>query len=243
MAVKGEKMDPELAARMKAGRAAAMARRKAAQEARRARAMAVPIVNDLDAEDVSMPAAPAAIEEQEFVPAPVGDPADPYNQWLALLDADTRMMFSNRELRATFDEQKVKVDQEKRTRKRKEITELALSTARSMMGLLPEQKVEALRVSQQNAKPVSMVIKMPPAQDNGLPADIGLRVDGKVLLDGRRHYCTYGEAASLREMLYRHGQHELLFKGQNLRYRAYLLGQAMGSVNTQIEANERGVSR
>jgi hypothetical protein len=194
-------------------------------------------------EDVSLPTgygSAVELEEEAHPLPPVSDPADPYAMWLLTLDRETREMFTAEELRATFDEYWARAQAEKKTKKKKEIADLALSTARSQMGLLPAQTVESLRVARQNAKPVSMMVQMPPAQDDGGPADIGLRVNGQVIPNGKRHFCTYGEAASLREMLYRHGQAELLFKGSNMRYRAYLLGQALGSVNTQIDANERG---
>lgn len=227
MAVRGEKLSPELVERMRVARMEARARKNGKRPAE---------INDLDIEDVSLPSAPpSVVDEEDTPPPPVGDPADPYNVWLGVLDSETRAIFSDAELRALFVEQRTKAEGEKRVRKKKEITELALSTARSQMGLLPAQKVEALRVQQQNKKPVVMLISMPPAQDDGGPADVGLRVNGDVIANGTRHHCTYGEAASLREMLYRHGQHELLFKGQNMRYRAYLLGQAMGSVNPMID--------
>jgi hypothetical protein len=245
MAVKGERLPPELVERMRAGRVEALARKKA-QQARRANESPPPINDlDLDLEDVSLPVTPPVMVEiePEEAPAPAGDPTDPYNLYLATLDRETREMFSPKELRELFDDHWAQAQAEKKKRKKKEISEIALSTARSQMGLLPEQKLEALQVARQNKKPVVMLVQMPPAQDDGGPADIGLRVDGKLIANGTRHYCTYGEAASLREMLYRHGQHELLFKGQNLRYRAYLLGQAMGSVNTLIDTNERGGNR
>jgi hypothetical protein len=234
MAKKGEKLDPELAAKMAAARRAK--REERLQEAA-ARA---------DHEDVSLPAgygSTVELEEPEVSPPALPDPSDPYTIWLLTLDRETREMFSEDELRADFAVSWKKAQEEKKTKKKKELQDLALQTARSQQGLLPAQTVEALRVTRQNNRPVSMMIAMPPAQDNGAPADVGLRVDGRVIENGKRWFGTYGEACSLREMLYRHGQHELLFKGQNIRYRSYLMGQAMGSVNTQIDANERGVAR
>lgn len=238
-------MSPELIAKMREGRRLSRLRAKEAQARGETRhEPVVPDVNDLDVEDVSLPASQPAMIEEEPTPAPPkGDPTDPYNIWLMVLEPDTRALFSDKELRELFEEQRAKAAAERKTRRKKEITDLALSTARSDLGLLPAQKVEQMRVAQQNAKRVSMIVSLPPAQENGAPADVGLRVDGNVIENGKRHFCTYGEAASLREMLYRAGQHELLFKGQNLRYRAYLLGQAMGSINTQIDASERGVNR
>lgn len=237
MAKKGETLSPGVRARMAEAQRLSMLRRQV-EKARKA-AQAPPEALD-DLEDVSLPTTPRMQDEPEAVPnaVPNGDPADPYNLWLMVLEPDTRELFSEAELRELFEEQRARAAAEKKTRRKKEISELALSTARSDLGLLPAQKIEQMRVAQLNAKKVSMVVQMPPAQDNGGPADVGLRIDGRIIENGKRHFCTYGEAASIREMLYRHGQHELMFKGQNLRYRAYLLGQAMGSVQSQINANE-----
>lgn len=237
MAVKGEKLSPELVARMAEGRRLSALRKEVAAARKAAQAPVEPLD---DLEDVSIPTTPQMQDEPEATPAPpiTGDPADPYNIWLTVLEPDTRELFTEAELRELFEEQRAKAAAEKKTRRRKEISELALSTARSDLGLLPAQKLEAMRVAQLNAKKVSILVQLPPAQDDGGPADVGLRIDGGIIENGKRHYCTYAEAASIREMLYRHGQHELLFKGQNLRYRAYLMGQAMGSVAAQINANE-----
>jgi hypothetical protein len=234
MAKRGEKLDPELAARMAAAR-----REKREERLREAAARQ-------DVEDVSLPtgygSSMGELEEPVSPPA-LSDPSDPYTIWLLTLDRETREMFSDDELRADFDVAYKKAKEEKKAKKKKELQDLALQTSRSHQGLLPAQTVEALAVARQNNRRVSMMIAMPPAQDNGAPADVGLRVDGNVIENGKLVFCTYGEACSYREQLFRHGQHELQFKGQNIRYRAYLMGQAMGSVNTQIDANERGVTR
>lgn len=240
MAKRGEKMSPELVALMKEKRRLALLRKEVGAPPKRNYRRELPAAAIEDFEDVSLPSTQSTMTEPETVPVvPQGDPADPYNLWLTVLEPDTRELFSEAELRELFEEQRNRAAAEKKVRRRKEISELALSTARSDLGLLPAQKIEAMRVAALNAKKVSMIVQMPPAQDNGGPADVGLRVDGRVIENGRRHFCNYGEAASIREMLYRHGQHELLFKGQNLRYRAYLLGQAMGSVNTIIDHGQR----
>jgi hypothetical protein len=236
MARKGEKLDPELAARMAEGRRLAREQKQREVEAALE-----------EREDVSLELGYGSAAETEVAVNPsltVADPADPpYAMWLMALEPDTREMFTEAELKATFAEVWEKAKAEKRNRRKKEIADLALSTSRSSLGLLPAQTAEALRVTRQNARPVSMMIELPPAQADGQPADIGLRVNGQVIPHGRRHYCTYGEAASLREMLYRAGQHELIFKGEGIRYRSWMMGRAMGSVNTQIDAAGRGGDR
>jgi len=199
----------------------------------------------VDLEDVSLPTGygsvglPLAQEEEEAsVPRPSSDPADPFQIWLLALDSETRELFSEKELRADFDELWRQVQEEKKKAKRKAAREQGLSVVRSQLGLLPLEKIEALAVLKQNAKPVSMMIELPPAMENGAPPDEGLRINGHLLPHGKRWTGTYGEAASLREMLYRLAQHELRFKGVGLRSQHYLMNRALGSVNMQFTAQD-----
>ena len=236
---KGEKMSDEHKLKMAEARRINRERRMLQRELGELRAT--------DAEDVSLPQGYGSVVEHDepgsASPRPARIPADPYDIWLLALDDETKEMFSEAELRETFAEYWKKAQAEKKTRRKKEIQDLALSTARSHLGLLPQQSVEALAVARQNAKPVSMMIQLPPSQDDGRPADLGLRVDGQLIPNGKRHYCTYGEAASLREQIYRISQMELQFKGQNTVFRSWLLGQAMGAQPMQIDATDQGIVR
>lgn len=188
-------------------------------------------------EDVSMNEISGAIGEPEAAPAEIVDPSDPFSLWLLTLEDDTKALFSEEELRASFEESWKKAQQERKAKKKRELTESALASSRSHLGLLPAEQLERMAVAKQNARPVKLMITLPPAQANGQPADVGLRVDGRLLRDGEVHYCTYGEAASLREMMYRAGQHELTFKGENIRYRSWLLGRSLGMQGMTYEGN------
>lgn len=166
---------------------------------------------------------------------PASDPDTAYQVWLAALTDETRELFSEAELKADFAELWAKAQEEQRTRRRKGARDLALSTARQHLGLLPEATVERLQTARLNATPVTMIVELPPAMDNGDPPDLGLRVNGRLIEHGKRWHGTYGEGASLREMLYRLGQHELIFKGQNTKYRAWMMARAFAQLGGSLE--------
>ncbi|HEX8782788.1 MAG TPA: hypothetical protein VF764_05425, partial [Steroidobacteraceae bacterium] len=154
----------ELRARLAEKRRVRALRRREARGSSRNEPTVPPVDDDL--EDVSIPTSQPAMTEMPDAPPPAkGDPTDPYNVWLMVLEPETREMFSELELRELFDEQRALAAAEKKARRKKEITALALSTARSDMGLLPAQRLEQMRVAQLNAKKVWMVPTMPPAQD------------------------------------------------------------------------------
>ena len=240
----GHPMTPEHKAKMAAGRARAAEQKRAQIEKRVARAAAampqeVRELPPIEAEDQSLPQGfgygANGEPDEGFLSEPAADPSDPFQVWLLALDPDTKSLFSLEELQSEFLTYWEKAKEEQKEKKRKAARDLALSTARSHLGLLPKQTVESLRVAQQNAKPVSMMIELPPAMDDGNPSDVGLRIDGKVIEHGKRWYGTYGEAASIREMLYRLGQHELLFKGVGTKYRSWMMNRAIGNQTIYID--------
>lgn len=180
----------------------------------------------------------SAVEQEEPKSLPVpNDPADPYELFLLSLDDDTRRLLSDTELRDIFNAQKQKAADERRAKLKKGAVELALNTARASEGLVAAETQEQIATKRQNARPVAITIQLPPAGDEGQIADVGLRIDGKILYHGTRHECTYGEAASLREIMYRAMEHELMFKGQKTRERQWLMGLAHGQYGRHIGGN------
>jgi len=172
----------------------------------------------------------------------VGDDGfvDPFQLFLLSLDADTRELLDEGELRAIYAEQLAKALAEKKTLKKKAAIETALHTARMEAGLVPAATAEAMQTAKRNAEIVTAMIELPPAGEDGQVADIGLRIDQKVYLHGHRYEFSRAQWDSYREILYRAAQHELEFKGQNTRQRRYLLGMAMGTVNSHIARNPDG---
>lgn len=242
MSGRGRPLTQEQKDKMAAGRRRAALEKRAASTAVSASPpedQALPLPDDV--EDQSMPTGlgygSGGEPDEGFASEPVADPTDPFQVWLLALDADTKALFTLSELKQEFLTYWEKARQEQKERKKKLARDLALSTARSHLGLLPKQTVDSLRVAQLNAKPVSMMIELPPAMDDGRPPDVGLRIDGKIIEHGRRWHGTYGEAASIREMLYRLGQHELLFKGVGTKYRSWMMNRALGNQTIYINQN------
>ena len=166
-------------------------------------------------------------------PEPV--PLDPFEMFLFSLDADTRELLSDEELRSIYADQIAKAYAEKKAQKKKAAIERALETARMEAGLIPAEAQEAAAVMRRNAEPVRMTVELPPTGDQGEIADIGLRIDQKVFLHGHTYTLSRAQADSFREIIYRASQHELEFRGQNLRQRRWLLGRALGTVNSHID--------
>lgn len=195
-------------------------------------------------EDASLPQqivyGSTAFDDKEPTPSGSPDSVDPFQLFLVTLPADARELLSEDELRVIYNEQLAKALAEKKAGLKKTAAESALHAARMEAGLVPAATAEAMQTARRNAEIVSAVIELPPAGEDGQVADIGIRIDQKVYLHGHRYEFTRGQWDSYREILYRAAQHELEFKGQNTRQRRYLLGRAMGSVNTHIALNPDG---
>lgn len=159
----------------------------------------------------------------------LGSPADAGFQLFCLrLDPARRELVGEAELRRIYAEQSAKADAERRSAAKKEATEEALKAARMAMGLVPQDAVEALELARFNAAPMSMRIQLPPADENGNPADIGLRIDNKIYLDGRVANVTRAQFDSMREIVYRADQMEQEFLGVGKRRRAFYQAQRLG---------------
>jgi len=161
-----------------------------------------------------------------------GEPEPPKDTGFALfllsLDAETRELLEESELREIYATQLAKAKAEKRAAKRGAAIEAALSSARMSEGMVPAEARAALELMRFNQQPMRLKIQLPPADENGNVADIGLRIDQRVLLDGHTIPCTRAEFDSWREMLYRASQHELEFLGMSKRRRAFFMNQRLG---------------
>lgn len=178
------------------------------------------------------------IAETETLSEP--DANDPFQLFLISLDAETKQQLSLDELRDIYAVQVAKALAEKKSQKKKAASELAANAARMEAGLVPMATREAMETTRRNNELVRFTVELPPAGDQGEVADIGLRIDQKVYLHGHTYTLTRAQYDTFREMLYRAGEHELTFKGQNRRQRQWLLGRALGSVDRHIPLNEDG---
>jgi len=180
------------------------------------------------------------IAEPELPAEPEVDESDPFSLFLFSLDAETKELLSIDELREIYAAQVAKAFAEKKAAKKKSASEQAMHAARMEAGLVPMATREAMETARRNAELVRFTVELPPAGDQGEVPDIGLRIDQKIYLHGHTYTLTRAQYDSFREMVYRAGEHELTFKGQNRRQRQWLLGRALGSVDRHIPLNEDG---
>jgi len=174
-------------------------------------------------------------------PAPsVEEDTGPYALFLLALDDETKRLLSDAELREIYAAQVAKAFAEKKAAKKKSATEQAAHAARMEAGLVPMAARAEMETAKRNAELVRWTCELPPVGDQGEVADIGLRIDQKIYLHGHTYTIPRAKLDSFREMIYRAGQHELTFKGQNTRQRQWLLGRALGTVDRHIPLNEDG---
>ena len=163
---------------------------------------------------------------------------EPFQLFLFSLDAETKELLGIDELREIYAAQVAKAFAEKKASKKKSAADQAMHAARMEAGLVPMATREAMETARRNAELVRFTVELPPAGDQGEVPDIGLRIDQKVYLHGHTYTLPRAQYDSYREMIYRAGEHELTFKGQNRRQRQWLLGRALGSVDRHIPLNE-----
>jgi hypothetical protein len=184
---------------------------------------------------------PVEIEEEADDTAQAEDgPPSPFSLFLASLDDETRELIPEAELAAMFRAQEVKEEQRRRAERLDRARARALETAQIAVGAIPGQVAAVMALQRQNAEMVTGTIELPPSGDQGEIPDIGLRIDQKVYLHGRRYPFTRAQWDSMREIMYRAGESELLFKGQNKRQRGWIMGRATGATNAHIELNQDG---
>ena len=179
------------------------------------------------------------IEETEPALAPQPEDASPFGLFLASLDAETREMLDNDELRVIYDAQVAKAYAEKKAAKKKMAGELAANAARMEAGLIPMATIQDMETAKRNAELVRFTVELPPAGDNGEVADIGLRIDQRVFLHGHTYTLPRAQADTFREMIYRAREMELTFKGQSRRMRQYMQG-SMDSNRWHVNLNPDG---
>lgn len=179
-------------------------------------------------------------EAETDVVEPQVDKNDPFELFLVSLDAATKEILNIDELREIYAAQVAKAFAEKKAAKKKAASEVALTAARIEAGLIPTAAREAMETARRNAELVRFTVELPPSGDQGQVPDIGLRIDQKVYLHGHTYTVTRAEYDSMRDNLYRAGEHELTFKGQNTRQRKWMLGRALGAVNRHISLNDDG---
>lgn len=167
-------------------------------------------------------------------------PADPFALFLASIDAETRELLSDDELRDIYNAQLAAKQAEKKARAKKAIIEKAGHAAAIAAGLLPQAQQDELERQRRMNEMVEVRIEMPPADENGGLPDIGFRVNGRIFLHGFRYTVTRDVYDSLKEMMYRAGESQLLFEGKNRKYRAWLMGRGQNDPRYHIDLAPNG---
>lgn len=213
----------------KAARAANLAKAREARKAREAARQAA-AAQEMEIEEVfEAPAVAtggeyAASTEPEVASAP--QPMTPFDHFLASLDAETRDLFTEDELRETFEAQQKKAREERRMLAKKALTDKALISARIVEGVVPAETADMIRWRERMSEIVPITIDLPEM------GDIGLRVDQTIYLHGVTYHVTRAQAESMRSAMYQAQQNELLFEGKDRRH--WLRRRARGSVDGHI---------
>ena len=215
-------MTPELLKKMQDGKRAA--REKREREAAEAQAVKVAALAEEEAPQL-MPtlgdAAPhAPVDEMPVSEPPVAGMADPFEQFVADLDPETRELLTDEDgstprLRVIFDNAEKKATDARREVAEKQAAARATRHARTNAGLIsPEDAAEAV-VRRRNARKVTWTVEVP-RDVNGNLIDEGYRIDGVLLQHGQQVTGTYGQWVSYIEQYWRAKNHEMDFEGKGL---------------------------
>ena len=150
---------------------------------------------------------------------------DDFGRFLLALDAETRELLNEDELRDIYDQQLAKAKAEKRAAAKKAVTERALQHARVESGLMPAEAIEAAKTRDRMAEQVRFTVDLPEL------GDFGLRIDQNIFLHGFTYTVTRAQYDSFREIVWRNQQAELEFEGRGRGH--WLRRQARGSVGAR----------
>lgn len=169
-----------------------------------------------------------AVEEPEGDPEPVE--TTPFQRWVLSLDSETRDLLDDSDLVEIWTAQQEKAKAERKAAVKKAASASALQTARIAEGVTSPASAEEIAWKARMAEPVDFVIEMPHVGEG--VADIGMRIDQKIYLEGVRYTLPRAQYDSMRYNLWLARQNELLFEGRDRRH--WLRRQASGSVDGRI---------
>lgn len=175
--------------------------------------------------------------DEEVDRLPISEPPQPLSgldRFLLGLDASTRDLLDDAELRVIYDDQQLKAREERRAAAKKAVADRALTAARIAEGIIKPATAEDLAWKERMAEIVEFEVDMP-GLGEGL-VDIGQRIDQKIFLHGRRYRLSRAQFDSMRDMQYRAQQAELAFEGKDRRH--WLRRQARGTGDWHINLGE-----
>lgn len=186
-----EERKARLREQLRLGREKAKANREAAR-----RNAAVPAESD-----------PAPIARVGKAPAPAS--TEGFEEFLLTLDRETRELLSIPKLMAIYEAGIARAEEERVKLVEKRAMERALGNARERKGLVPAAQADQLARQRQLAEKVKFTPDLPEI------GDVGLRIDGQIILHGHEVTITRAQFESLREICWRNKQAELDFEGKS----------------------------
>lgn len=167
--------------------------------------------------------APVPVSEDDEPNATVSEPLDDFGRFLQTLDAETRDLLGEDDLRDIYAEQQKKAREEKRAGLKKAVAARAKHHALVGEGLLPQSAVDDQIWRDRMNEQIRHTIDLPEM------GDIGIRVDQRVYLHGHTYVMTRAEYESIVSIEYQAQQAELLFEGKDKRH--WLRRRARGSLD------------
>jgi hypothetical protein len=146
------------------------------------------------------------LDQDEAVAEP--EPLDDFGRFLLALDAETKELLTEDELRDIYEQQMAKAKAEKRAAAKKAAADRALSHARVESGLMPAEAIEAAKVRDRMNEMVRFTVDLPEL------GDTGLRIDQMIYLHGHTYTLPRAKYESYREIIWRNQQQELEFEGK-----------------------------
>jgi hypothetical protein len=168
------------------------------------------------------------IDPETLEADPAFEALDAFDRYLSGLDAETRELLGEDELRRIYAENEKKALEEKRTARRQVARERALQHAKIEAGLMPVTAIEHQKWLDRMNEKVSFVVDLPEF------SDVGLRIDGIIYLHGFRYTVTRAQYESFRDIIYRARQAELDFEGRGRSH--WLRKQATGTLGERLDA-------
>jgi membrane protein involved in colicin uptake len=155
------------------------------------------------------------VDEMEVSELPAPGMPDPFEAFLAAQDAETREILTDAELRVIYEVEAKRAADEKRAAAKKLVAARASRHARATAGLIPAEAVAAANLRDRMNQRVSWTVNMPEAGNSGTLIDVGMRIDGRLLVHGTQVEGTLAEYMSYREIEHRAHENERQFQGRS----------------------------
>lgn len=209
----------------KAARIAALAKGRATAAANRAKAKEAA---EAEVEEIFEAPAVAVAEPIEPAVEEIGEPAplDDFGRFLLTLDAETRGLLSDVDLRVIYEVETKRALEEKKAQAKLAVKARAERHAKAVAGLTPAASLEQQAWQDRMNEKVRFTPDLPEF------GDVGLRIDQMIYIHGRTVTVTRAQYDSYRDIVYRNQQAELTLEGRSRDH--WLRRQARGSMGGEM---------